>query len=877
MKNIKFYKLISLLLTFVLVCPLFTVGAAEQDEQPIDTYAYQLLKGLGATNSELDALSENATMTRAQYVYILAKLMGYNDEVNTAADPFIDVKDGVYSGAIYYLRSLGIVNGVNAHQFKPDEAVSLESAYIMSLRAMDYDELISVKYGDNKNAVILMAADADIDEGVSAVDVNAITLGEGAEILANTATKPVLYQVSFGDETEYNSKSYSILSVYSDIVYAEGIMTNSGITSIGESPSSNGRVTIGGRELTNKSFNDAYKLIGKNVEFFYTKDKNELIYAQEFNNNVIEIDADDIIPGSTTINSVAYYNESGKQKSADLMVNTKMIYNGFAHPYFTADDIKISDGKITLVDNDNDGDYEVVIVDEYTDFITASISDTTFVTTDKAFELDTYNYVYLYDANGNAITYDSVAVGAVATVYQSKENQVFSAYFSMQSVSGVLESVGEDQNGVKTYRIGEQSFELSASLQNKILAGDIADFDIGTGYICKLNIFGEIADTEKIEGDEWKVAYCVGIAKPNGSSIDSRVQANLVMTDNSNFMPCLKTKINLNGSSVKATDLLNSTYFFDNDGTPLRQPVKIKINNNGEITAIEVPEDRVSTTYGIDTTVFSYDCYITDATYRGGNNQKTIKNCVLKSDTIIFEDPYYNVEGAVGKTEDIRSYSMEVFTNEARLYDARFYDLDKAYRPDIMVFREKENTVDGSPFLVENVISVLDEEGNRIKRVSGYRKNAYYIYDEYEAGIVPDSLKRGDVCRLAIDGTKIVNISAPSEIMSLKERNPYADIDVINARNAIVYGYLYSATDTSMVVVSPESYTDTPLIGSSIGGANVIVYELGADKMYIGSVSDIYTDFVPDSQGNYTLSDDSTFVYMRRNYDRAEDIIVVRK
>lgn len=867
-------KIISLLLVFILVCPLVNVTAFAEDTHTIDTYSYNLLKGLGATNEGIDTSNENATVTRAQYAYMLSKLMGYKDQPINEENPFKDVEDGIYSGGIYYLRSMGIINGVSADKFDPDGYVSLEAAYVMSLRAMDYDDIINLKYGNNKNAIILMAKDAKIDEGVSVTNTNAITVGEACDILANTATKPVLYQVSFGDETEYNRKSYSILSVYSDIVYAEGIMTNNGITTLGDNPVSNGRVVIGGIELTNKSFMGAKDLLGKNVEFFFTKDKKELIYAQPFNNTIIQIDADDLVPGSTTINNISYYTESGKQKNESLMLTTKMIYNGFQHPYYTADDIKITDGMVTLIDNDNDGDFEVVCVDEYVDYEVTGATDKAVVTTDKAIEYEQYKNVYFFDENGNSITYDKVASGSTATVCESKDKNMLSIYFISNSINGILNKVAQDESGITTYQIGDKYYELTTSLENKIESGKVLPLDIGTGYVCKLNIFGEIVSFEKIETSDWKDAYCVGLAHPNKSGIDSKVQVNLVMLGGSVFKPYLSNKILFNGESKKATELVGSSYFEDVSGTPLRQPVKVKINNNGEITAMQVPEDKTMTTYGVDFGVFSYDKYLASGHYRGNNNYKTINNHVLTSKTIIVEDPHYKVDGEEGETEGVVFYTMDLFPIEVTLNDIRFYDLDEGLRPGVMVYKSKNITIQGTPFLVDSVISVLNEEGDKIKRITGYSNGAFLTYDEIEQGVIPTNIKRGDVCKIALDGTKLAVIE---RVMSLKDRKPYADTTVINAKTCYVYSYLYSVTDTSLVVTAPESYTDSKLIGSSMGAAKIIVYDLTADKMYLGTAKDLYTDFVPDSQGEYSVTDASTMVFIHRSYDRAGDIIVVKK
>lgn len=626
--------------------------------------------------------------------------------------------------------------------------------------------------------------------------------------------------------------------------------------------------------IANKSFMGAKDLLGKNVEFFFTKDKKELIYAQPFNNTIIQIDADDLVPGSTTINNISYYTESGKQKNESLMLTTKMIYNGFQYPYYTADDIKITDGTVTLIDNDNDGAFEVVCVDEYVDYEVTGATDKAIVTTDKAIEYEQYKNVYFYDENGNSITYDKVASGSTATVYESKDKNMLSIYFISNSINGVLNKVAQDESGITTYQIGEKYYELTTSLENKIEAGKVLPLDIGTGYVCKLNIFGEIVSFEKIETSDWKDAYCVGLAHPNKSGIDSKVQANLVMVGGSVFKPYLSNKILFNGESKKATELVGSSYFEDVSGTPLRQPVKVKINNNGEITAMQVPEDKTMTTYGVDFGVFSYDKYLASGHYRGNNNYKTINNHVLTSKTIIVEDPHYKVDGAEGETEGVVFYTMDLFPIEVTLNDIRFYDLDEGLRPGVMVYKSKNITIQGTPFLVDSVISVLNEEGDKIKRITGYSNGAFLTYDEIEQGIIPANIKRGDVCKIALDGTKLAVIE---RVMSLKDRKPYADTTVINAKTCYVYSYLYSVTDTSLVVTAPESYTDSKLIGSSIGAAKIIVYDLTADKMYLGTTKDLYTDFVPDSQGEYSVTDDSTMVFIHRSYDRAGDIIVVKK
>ena len=863
-------KILSLVLVFALICPLFAVSASAQTKAD----EYLMMKGLCVTNDEIESMDQDAPVTRAQYAYMLAKLMGYNDEINYGDSSFTDVKDGLYSGAIYFLKNNGVVKGSASHLFNPDGYVTIEAAYLMSARAMGYDALMGVKYS-GEDAIILIAKDAGISDGVTVNDKTQITLSEACLILANTATNPMLYQVSFGDEISYNTTNNSILSVYSDMIYAEGIMTDSGVTSIGgEDANSSGKVVIAGIEMKNKLFDDAYKLIGKNVEFFYTSDK-EIIYAIESENNSIVIDAKDIAP-ATTIDGVVFHTESGKTKTAKLDPYAKMVYNGFVNVNYNANDIKIKAGKLTLTDNNNDDVYDIIVAEEYKDFVSGGYSDGVIVTDESPIDIEKYSFVYVYDSEGNAIKAEDVSSGAVLTVYESLDKKVVSVYTNNKGISGTVTKIGE-QDDEEIYYIGEDTYTLSYTLSQKIKNNQMPELSIGTGYTFTLNIFGEIADYKELSDTEWSIAYCVGIAPDNTSGLSSYVVAKMVMEDGVVVTPRFAEKVIVNGKSgIKSKDLLGSNYFFDADGDALRQPVKIKVNGDGFVKEIEVPEDKTNSAYGFDTSVFSYDKNLKSGLYRGGSSKRSIDGYILKITTLLIEDPYYNSANSEGKTDDVKFYKVSELPTESNFSEVRFYDLDHGMQPEIMVYKTRSITNESHTFLVENVLNVLDKEGNKIKRISGFANGQYVAFDELEAGIIPDTIKRGDVCQYSIEGAYLAGIT---KILTLdKNTQPFADAEVINRKWANLCGYLYSKTASSVVVVSPESYTASPLIGSTLGtGAKVVVYDLNKDEMYLGSMNDVYTDFIPDNEGNFELTENSTMIYIKRTYDQATEIVVLKK
>lgn len=872
-------KITVFLIAFAMcACSLSFALAQEEDvpRQVINTGEYLTLKGLGVTDSSIDALYEDSTLTRAQYAYMLAGLMGYTNQ-SSSSDEFIDLKDSMYKGAVYFLKDRGIVSGVNSYQFKPDDNITYETALIMSVRAMEYGELAQLKYGAGTDGLVMMAASLDITDGVKNTGTEPLSVADACVILKNTATEPMLVQESYGDDWQFNSRDHTILSKYRDTYVSYGIMTDNGITALENGSAVNeGRVVIDGKTLLNKSFDGAKELVGMNVEFYYTDDNN-LVYALPYDNEVVVIEAESIDTTGVSVNSVSYFDENGKRKTAQIDINSTMIYNGYAHPYFTADDLKITGGQLIMISNDGDSDYDVVCVREYKDYIVSGVSDGVLVAGNISIDPDDYIAAYFYNAEGSAIAPESISAGAVATVYESFDKKVIEIYLCSEKISGTVNETGENKSGEEYYLINETEYTASADykkgLENGLL--NAAEIEVGGSYMLSLNIFGKIVKAESIYPGQWRTAYCTGI-KTDSSSLDSRVRANLVMSDGTHFQPFFASKVSLNGGlRDKSEKLLDSGFFADESGVALRQPVRIKLDAKGNITDIEVPRDRTDTPYGFDTSVFSYDKYVPSGLYRG-STKRAIDNCILTNETVIFEDPYYGKAGSEYVNDEVKAYTTVTFPAEASLANVRFYDLDEGMRAGIMVYATRDITPANDFFFVENITNTIDKYGEEKKRISGYSAGTYKVYLELEPGVIPASIKRGDVCKYSVEGNYIASIS---KIISLgAATKPYADTNVVNAKWANIYGYLYTKTDNSVVVVSPASYKDAPLIGTSLGnGPKVTIYDLKLDRIYPGTMADVYTDFVPDSQGNYTLSENSTMIYIQRQYDYAKEIVVVKR
>ena len=133
---------------------------------------------------------------------------------------------------------------------------------------------------------------------------------------------------------------------------------------------SEGNITIGGMTFKNKIHN-AYDMIGYNVEYYYSDDDEMVAYAavEKKQNNILLLDRYDIL--SYADRKYTYEIEkTGKTKTASIASDFYFMYNG---ELGTEESELIPDyGTVKLIDNDNDNEYDVVIVSSIQNIIVDS-------------------------------------------------------------------------------------------------------------------------------------------------------------------------------------------------------------------------------------------------------------------------------------------------------------------------------------------------------------------------------------------------------------------------------------------------------------------------------------------------------------------------
>lgn len=126
----KFCKRIAALAVAAAICVPFAAFAEENGvPTTINTEDFELLQGLGMTDASFDMLLAEDDMTRAQFVSVLARLVGFDEYIMSDKNRFADVAAGsTYEQQIYYLKNLGVINGIDEYRFAPDVPITLGEA-----------------------------------------------------------------------------------------------------------------------------------------------------------------------------------------------------------------------------------------------------------------------------------------------------------------------------------------------------------------------------------------------------------------------------------------------------------------------------------------------------------------------------------------------------------------------------------------------------------------------------------------------------------------------------------------------------------------------------------------------------------------------------
>ncbi len=800
--NKKICSLLMALILMLSVVPAFAEDTAETVNTPSERYYkdVEILTSLGIYSFGDRAF--DSTVTRGEFAKMVADLIGA-DTAGADCNCFSDVTAETKNrGAIHAVSSMGLMNGMGDSTFRPDDSITYMQAIKVLVSALGYKPLADAE-GGYYNGYLKCAQNIGLYVN-KATDYNsALTFENAAELIIKTAETEIFDIVSVSDKSSVFEavEGNTVLSVYHNIYFGEGRMTDNGITALnGTTALSTESVKIGNNVFA-KADEKAKDYLGYNLEYYYRDNGGvyTLLYAgvDERKNDNVTINADELLTDDNSFSKTCIVAEGGsKKKEYKIYRYATLIYNGVYDATFTSASLKINQGSITLIDCDNNSEYETVIVNEYTDLVVSSCQaenekliakksvDTDYMTINYG----EYKFAIFENEKGEKIDPSTVKADNVISAFLSKDKS--KAKFIVSAITDEI-TVGTIDNEEETIAYdGEKAYVISPDYERESLSGSLQypGITLGETYKIYLNFEGKIAAAEKTDG-RMQYAYYMGLSKGTGLSSND-IYVKLFLESNDCVYAKASKKIEVNCVKKQSPSMLydENTKLVDAEGNMKPQLVRIILNSKGELTMIETAQNdeaylnknysaatTAPTIYSIDLDRFTLN-YQDMQTTNASAPASTAANVKIVAGgfAVDRETKYFIIRNTSDSFTTTDEQELEVvdYDTFGKLYGKahmKLYDADATWICGAALL-SLPTSLNNRFFTVAESPRMVMRDGMTIMQLSGYFKNNYWNFYESEenifsnavkdAGYSDGSVKKGDVFQIAFDTDTISIISA---------------------------------------------------------------------------------------------------------------------
>ena len=270
-------KFLSVLLTVVMSMSLLSAFAAEQatteqTEEKVIVYSedIKILNSYGIFSEDFFADPEKK-VTRGELAYILDMMTGMGIVYNTTHYPDV-LSDHKYFSSIEAAYQLKTMQGYLDGKFRPDENITFEMAYKTMVC------LTGHSFMAEQSSYATVAANLDINEGISAKDTETVNFEQIAKIIRNTFDVVGYKMYLSGNEIRYaeDSSGKTFLENALNIFKERGTVEATYVSSINSNIDmpNNNNFKVNGKTYDQMDY-DIELLLGYQVEFYYKYDKNE--------------------------------------------------------------------------------------------------------------------------------------------------------------------------------------------------------------------------------------------------------------------------------------------------------------------------------------------------------------------------------------------------------------------------------------------------------------------------------------------------------------------------------------------------------------------------------------------------------------------------
>lgn len=747
----------------------------------------------------LNVISEtqdfNSTLTRADLSIFVAKLLNVDIYSISNKDYYVDIEKNFWAKtAIDNLTDMGIFTVSSERLFRPNDKVTFNELCKVVISIAGYDRLAAVK-GGWPHGYLTVAKQLDLFDNMNLN--GEITVEQMVLLFYRTLRLNPLNVTGIEDSDLIYTvdESETVMSMYYDMYEISGQLTAVHIVGInGKSDLEENQVEISGAIYdVAPGMTDLYPYIGLEVNCYYKKYDNSgkrevVLIIPDGNNDLIEFNEEDMvgIEDKGSVYSLTYYDENNKIKTEKIARGAAIVKNGGAVEENVLKSFDIEKGYFKLIDCDNDGKIDVVLIYEYYDMVVGQVINPQGIKVvsegphsitwgdiasekkiydkyDDAMAIDVLKtfdrFVSLKNSKGEFIELDDITAGDVLSVYRSHDNTAVEVYKSSDVVRGTIDEISQDED--TSLVINGTAYKVSSECLER--ANNEFAVKVGFSGAFKLNMFGVIAYIEADAASQKSFGYLVDHDYQNQGFADS-LHLKVFGTNGNMYYFNFNEKTEIDGFLVKDYSVMYQRLkTVTANFSP--QVIRYGLDSEGKINYID--------------TAYQDPDYETDAslrmtgllsgTYMGGKLGTSSKNAVISSSQTIvllvpdaetisknnYEDNWFKSKKALDVLSSTISHSVTSYR----------YD-EHADFEDVLVLENGTGETWGSvadrePYLIDKVSQAINAEGERVNQIHAYYLSASpTILTTKDLSVLAGyNLQRGDMVWLKQDiNNKVIEV-----------------------------------------------------------------------------------------------------------------------
>lgn len=879
-------KLISVILLFAFCLSCFSVNmtaSALYDEET----ALDIAISLNILDADANE-RQDENITRQEFIYGLINLLGigYTNEMA----PFSDVGAGEkYAKSIHTAYELGLVSGYGDSTFRPYDEISTNSAARLLCYILGYKELLQ-----RGLPLVKACSESGICTKEEATKDEALSVKDAARFFVNTLNA---YLVS-PDIISHDSTSYRVLNETlgenaRDVKRIEGIVRANEITFIDEENSLDPSYVMIGSTLLKTGNTNAVNLIGQNVICYYKKGvsarQNEILFIKPYENNILTIDAKNIIGYNDSDKKLSYYDESDDKKQVKIsLFDANVIYNNKLTLSPESSDFIFENGNVTLIDNNNDKIYDVAVIKSFETYIVEmvdTVSKKVYTKWGKgALDFSNDENVSFLSETGTQMDLVEVLEYDVLDVYFSKDKTYMSVVYTYSYDEGIIEEVA---NGVNPQVvINGKKYNMT----NDFYINQLNDVK-GKEAVFSLNSNGEIACASFNSKKGLNYGYIISIGSDN--SLKPTLKIKYLAYDGKIYVKELTDKVKLNSKFLEVSENIDifkalkeelMLYRVNADDKISYIDTPSKLNANGTYDNLEDNESKDSLCH--------YDT-ASDYQYRSETGIFAGK-IAINSKTLIFRVPS-DPSKAKDEYYDIITLNQFVSNDAKRSFKA-YRSSEETLCAEAIVKKENYSTrpepsEDTVVSVIDEVSQIVNDEGDVVYKVKAYTNSSLATYITEDENVIdsithndkPYKLQKGDVVRVVNNIKGITRNIVPVYVHKDKTTMEMADggknpnSTSFIARYRVLNGSVYQTSGnyfytTTTKLVEGNSYDKEDLENFELRtfkGYQIIICDLKEETIAFGNQADVI-GFIN------TGCVDSSNVFIHDRYGDSKTLVVYK-